>query len=79
LRPIRGERAIGEIASMGASNAMSTYVKIVVVLIYFIERGRIEVIEGEIQPSDWPELSENQCVRTNSSLAAAERILYEIS
>jgi hypothetical protein len=38
LRPIRGERAIGEIASMGISNAMFTYVKIVVVLIYFIER-----------------------------------------
>jgi hypothetical protein len=60
---------------MGASNAMFTYVKIVVVLMYFIERGRIEAIEGEIQPSDWPELSENKCARTNSSLAAAERIV----
>jgi hypothetical protein len=44
---------------------------------YFIERGRIEAIEGEIQPSDWPELSENQCARTNSSLAAAEWIKYK--
>jgi hypothetical protein len=62
---------------MGISNAISTYIKIVVILIYFIERGRIEVIEGEIEPSDWPELSENQGVRTNSSLAAAERIKYK--
>jgi hypothetical protein len=75
LRPIRGKRAIGEIASMGASNTMFTYVKIVVALMYFIERGRIEAIEGEIQPSDWPELSETQCAQTNSSLAAAERIV----
>jgi hypothetical protein len=52
LRPIRGEKAIGEIASMGASNAMSTYIKIVIILIYFIERDRIKVIEGEIQPSN---------------------------
>jgi hypothetical protein len=56
---IRSERAIGEIASIGTSNAMSTYIKIVVVLMYFIERGRIEVIEGEIQSSNWLELSEN--------------------
>jgi hypothetical protein len=53
---------------MGASNATFTYVRIVVVLMYFIEEGRIEVIEGVIQPSDWLELSENQCARTNSSL-----------
>jgi hypothetical protein len=53
---------------------MFTYIKIVGVLMYFIERGRIEAIEGEIQPSDWPELSENQYARTNSSVAAAERI-----
>jgi hypothetical protein len=63
---------------MGASNAMFTYIKIVVILMYFIERGRIEAIEGEIQPSDWPELSENQCARTNSSLAAAERIYISV-
>jgi hypothetical protein len=76
LQLIRGERAIGEIAFMDVNSAMFTYVKIVVVLMYFIERGRIEAIEGEIQPSDWPELSENQCARTNSSLAAAERICH---
>jgi hypothetical protein len=59
---------------MDVNSVMFTYVKIVGVLMYFIERGRIEAIEGEIQPSDWPELSENKCARTNSSLAAAERI-----
>jgi hypothetical protein len=59
LQLIRGERAIGEIASMDVNSVMFTYVKIVVVLMYFIERGRIEAIKGEIQPSDWPELSEN--------------------
>jgi hypothetical protein len=59
---------------MSANNAMFAYVKIVVVLTYFIEKGRIEAIDWEIQPSDWPELSETQCAQTNSSLAAAERI-----
>jgi hypothetical protein len=31
---------------MGASNAMSTCVRRGVVLIYFIEKGRIEAIQG---------------------------------
>ena len=60
---------------MGVSNATFTYVKIVVVLMYSIERGRIEALEGEIQPSDWLELSEKQCARTSARLVAAERIV----
>jgi hypothetical protein len=39
---------------MGANNATFTYVKIMVVLMYFIEKGRIETFDGEIQPSYWP-------------------------
>ena len=61
---------------MGVSNATFTYVKIVVVLMYFIDEGRIDIFEGEIQPSDWSELSENHCAQTTASLAAAERIVY---
>jgi hypothetical protein len=59
---------------MGVSNATFTYVKIVVVLMYFIDEGRIDIFEGEIQPFDWSELSENDCAQTTASLAAAERI-----
>jgi hypothetical protein len=45
------------------SSVMFIYIGIVVVLMYFIEKGRINAIEWETQPSDWPELSENWCVR----------------
>jgi hypothetical protein len=53
---------------------MFTYIRIVVVLIYFIDKDRIDQFEGEIQSSDWLELSEKQCARTTPKLAAAERI-----
>ena len=59
---------------MAINSATFIYVGIVVVLMYFIEKGRIEAIEVEIQPSDWPELSENWCAQTNPRLAAAQRI-----
>jgi hypothetical protein len=62
------------IPSMGVSNATFTYVKIAVVLMYFTNEGRINVFEGEIQPSDWLELSEIQCAQTTASRPAAERI-----
>jgi hypothetical protein len=45
LQPIRVEEALGMSLNMGASNAMFTYVKRGVVLIYFIEKGRIEAIQ----------------------------------
>jgi hypothetical protein len=41
---------------------------------YFIDEDRIDQFEGEIQSSDWLELSEKQCARTTPKLAAAERI-----
>jgi hypothetical protein len=63
---------------MGASSAMYTYVKIVVVLMYFIEERRIDAFEGEMQPSDWSELSEKQCARAKAYLAAAERIAIQV-
>jgi hypothetical protein len=53
---------------------MFIYVRIVVVLMYFIDEDRIDQFEGEIQSSDWLELSEKQCARTTPKLAAAERI-----
>jgi hypothetical protein len=58
---------------------MFTYVRIVVVLIYFIDEDRIDQFEGEIQSSDWLELSEKQCARTTPKLAAAERIINVMS
>jgi hypothetical protein len=57
------------------NNAIFIYVRIVVVLMYFIDEDRIDEFEGEIQFSDWLELSEKQCARTTPKLAAAERIL----
>ncbi len=42
---------------------------------YSIDEDRIEQNQGEIQLSDWLELSENRCARTNSHLVAAERIV----
>jgi hypothetical protein len=59
---------------MAVNNAMFIYVRIVVVLIYFIDEDRINQFEGEIQPPNWLELSEKWCVRTTPKLAAAERI-----
>lgn len=53
---------------------MSTYVRIVVVLMYFIDEDRIDTFEGKIQLSDWLKLSENCCARASTHLAAAERI-----
>jgi hypothetical protein len=46
---------------------MFIYIRIVVVLIYFIDEDRIDQFEGEIQSSDWLELSEKQCARTTPS------------
>jgi hypothetical protein len=57
---------------------MSTYVEIVVVLMYFIDEARIDAFQEEIEPSNWLELSENQCARATLLLAAAQRILYSI-
>jgi hypothetical protein len=54
---------------------MFIYVRIVVVLMYSIDEDRIEQNQGENQLSDWLELSENRCARTNSHLVAAERII----
>jgi hypothetical protein len=53
---------------------MSIYINREVVLLYFIAKGRIKAFETEIQPSDWLELSENRCARTNADAAAADRI-----
>jgi hypothetical protein len=44
---------------------------------YFIDKGRIEAILGEIKRSDWLELSEKWCARPTPKLAAAERITLE--
>jgi hypothetical protein len=52
---------------MAINNAMFIYVRIVVVLMYFIDEDRINQFEGEIQSSDWLELSEKQCARTTPS------------
>jgi hypothetical protein len=41
---------------------------------YSIDKDRMKQYQGEIQPSDWLELSENRGARTNSHLAAAHRI-----
>ena len=38
---------------IGTYNTIFTCVKIGLVLIYFIDKGRIDVFEGEIQLSDW--------------------------
>jgi hypothetical protein len=59
---------------MGAYSAMFTCVKIGPVLMYFIDKGRIGVILGEIKLSDWLELSENRCARANAGAVAAQRI-----
>jgi hypothetical protein len=53
---------------------MFIYVGIVVVLMYSIDKDRMKQNQGEIQPSDWLELSENQGARTNSHPAATHRI-----
>jgi hypothetical protein len=45
LQPIRAGEAPGMNLNMGASNAIFTCVKRGVVLIYFIEKGRIEAIQ----------------------------------
>jgi hypothetical protein len=58
---------------MAVSSAMSTYVEIVVVLMYFIDEARIDAFQEEIEPSNWLELSENQCARATLLLAAAQR------
>ncbi len=42
---------------------------------YSIDKERIEQNQGEIQPSNWLELSENRCARITPKLAAAERIV----
>jgi hypothetical protein len=47
------------IPSTAVSNATYTYVRIVVVLMYFIDEDRIDTSQGEIELSDWIELSEN--------------------
>jgi hypothetical protein len=48
------------------------YIGIVVVLMYSIDKERMKQYQGEIQPSDWLELSENWGARTNSHLAALQ-------
>jgi hypothetical protein len=37
---------------MAVNNAMFIYVRIVVILMYFIDEDRIDQFEGEIQSSD---------------------------
>jgi hypothetical protein len=62
---------------MAINNAMFIYIRIVVVLMYFIDEDRINQFEGEIQPPNWLELSEKWYARTTPKLAAAERINRE--
>jgi len=60
---------------MAVRSVTFIYVGIVVVLMYSIDKDRMKQYQGEIQPSDWLELSENRGARTNSHLAAAHRIV----
>jgi hypothetical protein len=50
------------------------YIIFVVILMYFIKKGRIDAFQGKIQPCNWSKLSEILCARATASLAAAERI-----
>jgi hypothetical protein len=61
--------------NIGVCNATFIYIKREVVLLYFIAKDGIEAFETEIQPSDWLELSENRCARSNAGAAAADRII----
>jgi len=68
------DEAQGTTLYTAVRNATSTFVRIVVVLMYSIDQGRIYDSQGKIQLSGWLELSENSCARTRAHLAAAERI-----
>jgi hypothetical protein len=71
---MRRERAQGMRVYMGAYSTMFTCIKIGPVLMYFIDKGRIGVILGEIKLSDWLELSENRHIRANAGAIAVQRI-----
>jgi hypothetical protein len=71
LQPIRGGIAVGTSPPLAVSSATFTCVGNVIVLTYFINNNRIEVIRTEFKCSDWPKLSENCRARTSVILAAA--------
>jgi hypothetical protein len=50
LQLIRVEKAYGRIPIMGISNARFIYIRIVVVLVYFIERSELMILMGKSSP-----------------------------
>jgi hypothetical protein len=57
------------------SSVTYIYVKIGLVLIYFINKGRIDAFDAEIQASDSLKLREISGARTSAHLVAAQRII----
>ncbi len=77
LQPIRGEIVLGILLGLVAHSLISIFVRIEVVLTFFINKERIHGVVTRIERFDWSELSETKGARTSALLLAADRIAFD--